>query len=76
MASQRIKLDVFGRLLLAERTAAGWQLFDVNPEGKRSPAKDIVIPDFISEHGLEQYLADMFHESASTTHPGGRRLAE
>jgi hypothetical protein len=71
-----VKLDVFGRLMLAERTAAGWQLFDLGFDGKRTQAKDVVIPDFISDTELEQYLADIFHESATGKHPGIRRLAD
>jgi len=76
MPPQRITLDVFGRLMLAEHTASGWKLFDLGPDGKRSRVKDIVIPDFISESGLDQYLADVFHESATTKRPGVRRLVE
>ena len=75
-APQRIKLDVFGRLLLAEHTAAGWQLFAVSHDGKRSLVRDVAIPDFIPESGLEQYLADVFHESATSAHPRVRRLVE
>ena len=76
MAPQQIKLDVFGRLMLAEHTAAGWQLFDLSSDGKRSLASDIVIPDSMSESDLEQFLGDIFHESATTKRPGVRRLAE
>jgi hypothetical protein len=76
MAPQRITLDVFGRLMLAEHTAAGWQLFAVSHDGKRSLVRDVAIPDFIPESGLEQYLADVFHESATPTHPRVRRLVE
>ena len=59
MPPQRITLDVFGRLMLAEHTASGWKLFDLGPDGKRSRVKDIVIPDFISESGLDQYLDEV-----------------
>lgn len=76
MPSRRIKLDVFGRLMLAERTASGWQLFHVGSDGKRSLATDIVIPDFISEDELDQYLADVFHESATRKHPEVKRLTD
>jgi len=60
----------------AEHTASGWQLFDLGPDGKRSLAKDIVIPDFISESELDKYLDDIFHESATKKHPRVRRLTE
>ena len=76
MPSERVKLDVFGRLMLAERTATGWQLFDLGSDGKRRPAKDIVVPDFISDAELEQYLADIFHESSTGKQLGVRRLVD
>lgn len=76
MAAQHIKLDVYGRLMLAEHTAAGWQMFAVGHDGKRSLVRDVAIPDFIPESRLEQYLADVFHESATPTHPCVRRLVE
>jgi hypothetical protein len=76
MPYHQIKLDVYGRLMLAERTASGWQLFHLGSDGKRSLARDIVIPDFIGEDELGQYLADIFHESATGKHPGVKRLAE
>jgi hypothetical protein len=76
MPPPRIKLDVFGRLMLAEHTASGWQLFDLGSDGKRSLATDIVIPDFVSESELDKYLDDIFHESATTKRPRVRRLAE
>jgi len=76
MPYHRIKLDVFGRLMLAERTASGWQLFHLGSDGKRSLARDIVIPGFICEDELDQYLADIFHESATGKHPGVKRLTE
>ena len=76
MPPPRIKLDVFGRLMLAEHTPAGWRVFDLGPDGKRSLAKDTVVPNFISESELDQYLADIFHESATKQSSGVRRLAE
>ena len=75
MPPPRIRLDVFGRRMLAERTTAGWQLFDLGSDGKRTVVTHIVIPDFISEGELEQYLADIFHEAATKKHPRVRRLA-
>ncbi len=76
MSPLRIKLDVFGRPMLVERTASGWQIFDLGSDGKRRLARDVVIPDLISEGELEQYLADIFHESATKRHPRVTRLPE
>jgi hypothetical protein len=73
-SSMAIKFDVFGRLMLAERTTTGWQLFYLGDEGKRRPATDLVVPEFISEAELDQYLADIFHESASSKHSTVQRL--
>jgi hypothetical protein len=49
MRTVAIKLNVFGRLMLAGRAASGWELFDFGNDGKRRRATDIVVPDFISE---------------------------
>lgn len=71
----RIRLEVFGRPMLVERAGSGWQLFYLGTDGKRSRASDVMIPDFVAEDELAQYLADIFHESATPKHPGVRRLA-
>lgn len=65
----QVKLDVFGRLMLATRSGSQWELFDLGSDCKRRLASDVVIPDFVTEAELAQYLADIFHESASPTHP-------
>lgn len=67
---------MFGRRLLAERTAAGWALFDLGPDGKRRRATDVVVPDFVTEAEFDQYLADVFHESATALHPAVRRIED
>jgi hypothetical protein len=67
-----MKFDVFGKLMLAERSVEGWRLFVLGGDGKLARA-DIVIPDFIHEHELEQYLDDMFHEMATRERPRVRR---
>lgn len=64
-----LRFDVFGRLLQAKRTTIGWQLFFLGHAGKRRPATDLVVPEFISEAELEQYLADIFDEFASSKPP-------
>jgi hypothetical protein len=38
--------------------------FSLASEGKRVPA-EFVVPDFLSEEELCQYLADLFHEAAT-----------
>jgi len=69
-----LKFDVFGKLMSAERTDAGWRLFVLGADGKRSPA-DVVVPAFVTESELAQYLDDIFHESASLDRPCVKRIS-
>lgn len=48
-------------------------LFDLGPDGKRRRATDVVVPDFVTEAEIDQYLADVFHESATALHSAVRR---
>jgi hypothetical protein len=67
------RFDVFGKIMCAERTDSGWRLLVLGTDGKRSPS-DVVIPSFISEEELAQYLDDIFHEWASPERPSVRRI--
>ena len=58
-----IRFNVFGRILAVERRGEWWRVYSVGMDGKLGEA-GIVIPAFIAENELEQYLADIFHESA------------
>ena len=62
------RFNVFGRIMLAELSPDGWQLFTVGNDGKRAPA-GIVIPAVVEEHELGQYLDDIYHEMATPKHP-------
>jgi hypothetical protein len=66
--------DVFGQLMLVEPAAQGWQLFVLGADGKRSLA-DVVIPEFIRQPELAQYLDDVFHEAATPANPCVRPLS-
>jgi hypothetical protein len=66
--------EVFGTLVDVERRGVGWVAFFPGADGRRRRA-NIEIPDFLSESELCQYLADMFHESASPSHPDTFRIA-
>jgi hypothetical protein len=68
-----LKFNVFGKIMVAEHSTRGWQLFLVGAEGKRTSA-DVVIPEFIEEHELAQFLDDVFHESATLKHPSVIRI--
>ena len=65
--SRQIKLNVYGRIILADRIDDGWSLCYVGDEGKSHHADDLVIPDFIDEDELEEYLADIRHEWLKVT---------
>jgi hypothetical protein len=60
-----LKFDVFGRDVLIVKTENGWQAFYLGDEGKRRPARDIVVPPNIAESKLTQYLEDLCHEWAT-----------
>jgi hypothetical protein len=69
-----IKFNVYGRLVTVEKTDSGWAVFYPGADGKRRPAEDIIIPAFVSETELENYLADLCHEWATDNHPSVGRL--
>jgi hypothetical protein len=71
---QSIKLDVFGRLVIATHTDEGWKMFYAGAEGKRRPATDIIVPAEVSESNLETYLADLCHEWCTVNNPVVKRL--
>ncbi len=59
------EIEVFGRRLLVERTAAGWQTYIPGDDGKRRPAPGAPIPGFVvTDDELLRYLADLWHEDA------------
>jgi hypothetical protein len=67
------RFHVFGRMFYVQREGSVWRAYSVGGEGKRVPA-GIVIPDFIATDEIEQYLADIFHESATPANGEIRRL--
>jgi hypothetical protein len=69
-----IRLDVFGRQVLAVKSEDGWQLFYSSADGKRRPADDLIVPPFLSESEVVSYLEDLCHEWASDKHPEVKRL--
>jgi len=62
-----IKFSIFGRIVLVEKGADGWRTYYPGTDGKKRPA-DFVIPDFVEDAELEQYLGDLFHEDARPGH--------
>ena len=70
-----IKFNVFGRIVIVMREASGWQAYYPGPDGKKRPA-DFIIPDFVTDNELEQYLDDLFHEDARPDNMTVIRLEE
>ena len=69
-----LRFNVFGKTMLAERRGEGWQLLVVGVDGKRCLA-GVVIPDFVQEHEVKQYLDDVFHEMATLDRPNVIQLS-
>jgi hypothetical protein len=67
------RYNVFGRIVLIRREGALWQAYELGADGKRSPA-GFVVPDFVEEDELEQFLFDLFHEAATPTNGDVRRI--
>jgi hypothetical protein len=67
------RFNVFGRIYSIERLGGRWMVLLHGTDGKRAPA-DFVVPEFIPEDELAQYLYDLFHESATPTNGEVHRL--
>jgi len=68
-----LRFDVFGRILAVRRDGKSWKVYTVGSDGKLGNA-GIVVPEFVAEHELEQYLADIFHENARPGMSDVRRI--
>jgi hypothetical protein len=58
------RFNVFGMVVEIAETKNGWTPYFLGPDGRRRQA-DFVIPSFIEESDLGQYLADLFADSAT-----------
>jgi hypothetical protein len=70
---QDLRFNLFGRIVLIRREGDLWQAYAVGADGKRSPA-GFVVPAFVEDAELEQFLYDLFHESATPGNGDVRRL--
>jgi hypothetical protein len=71
----QIKLDVYGKAMLAEHGAGGWRVFELGADGKRREVR-IAVPEFIEDNEIDQYLDDLYHENATPAHPCVRRIGD
>ncbi len=58
------RFNVFGILVAISGKPGSWQAFYPGNDGTRRPA-DFIIPADVTEEGLAEYLADLFHEDAT-----------
>jgi len=63
---RELTFSVFGRLVAIVGSPGSWTPYSLGSEGKRIPA-GFIVPSFLAEDELCQYLADLFHESATPT---------
>lgn len=64
-----IKFNVFGKEVLAVKENEKWVLFYLGPDGKRRPATDLIVPSFLNESEIGNFLNDLCHEWATDRHP-------
>jgi hypothetical protein len=69
-----LRFDYFGTALGIERCDGRWLAYRLGDDGKRRPASDIVIPAWVGEDDLADFLSDLGHESATPQRPLARRL--
>jgi RimJ/RimL family protein N-acetyltransferase len=68
-----VKLDVFGKRMLVERSEAAWRTYLLGADGKRSLVH-VAIPPSVTEDELLQYFDDLYHEAATPQRPAVVRL--
>ncbi|MFG6412515.1 hypothetical protein ACG02S_01235 [Roseateles sp. DC23W] len=71
MPAQRF--NVYGHLFDIERKSGRWSVLAVGNDEKRAPAGS-VIPEFVAEAELEQFLFELFHERAAHKKGGINRV--
>mgnify|MGYP001823048540 CR=1 FL=1 len=70
-----MKFRAFGLELLVSRENDRWRVYYPGSEGKRRPARDIVIPAGLAEAEIQGYLADLLHEQSTERYPTVERIA-
>ncbi len=59
-----MKLGVYGKFRLEiAREDGRWIAYKLEP-GKRVRLSELVIPDWLDEHGVVEHLDDLYHEAA------------
>lgn len=58
------RFKVFGKLIAISGKPGAWEACYPGNDGTRRPA-DFIIPPDVTEDGMAEYLADLFHEDAT-----------
>jgi len=61
-----LRFNIFGRLVAIVGRPGEWTPYSLGSEGKRGRT-GFILQNFLAEDELCQYLADLFHESATPT---------
>jgi hypothetical protein len=69
-----VKLDVFGKHMLVERSEGVWRTYLLGADGKRSLV-DMIVPESLAVDELAQYFDDLYHEAATPRRPAVVRLS-
>jgi hypothetical protein len=62
--------------MLAVRSQGTWSVFYFGTDGKRRPARDVLVPPEVTESELVDYLADLCHEWGTKQHPEVKKLSD
>ena len=71
-----LRFDVYGRRLGVVRVDGRWDAVWIGTDGTHRPAPGVTIPPDVEASGLVQFLADLFHESATAARPDVVRLED
>ncbi|MBK0392334.1 DUF7661 family protein [Ramlibacter algicola] len=67
------RFNVFGHIYELRREGGAWRALAVGNDGKLGPA-GFEVPSFVEDGELEEFLFDLFHESATPTNGDVRRI--
>ena len=70
-----MKFNVFGRLVEVQRYNEEWVVYYLGNEGKKRKAANILVPSFVAEVELAEYLADLYHEWATPTNSAVKKIS-
>jgi hypothetical protein len=73
MSQAEMRFDVFGRHIAVRKKDGAWECFLLGADGKRREM-NLVIPAFVPEEEVLQFLADILHECATPTNGRPVRL--